>query len=256
MESGAPAQPCAYGTDSENPPLRDRFNFTQVWFEETARDNDWSARLAPLMKRSKSYMKEEVGIRILEIGVYEGASTTWFLDNLCDHPKSRMVAVDTFAGGMEHVEELTALKTRTAPYVLNEELETRFRDNVAKCGNAEKLRMMRMDSESALLSLRREHEAEIFDLVYIDGSHVAWDVLRDAVLVWPMLKIGGLLLFDDYTWKGYNEDCFNPRIAIKAFVECTAPQLKCENTASQMWVTKVPKHIKATENPDPALFYW
>jgi len=38
------------------------------------------------------------------------------------------------------------------------------------------------------------------DLVYIDGSHQAPDVLSDAVLGFQLLKVGGLMIFDDYLW--------------------------------------------------------
>lgn len=41
-----------------------------------------------------------------------------------------------------------------------------------------------------------------FDLVYIDGSHYSHDVLSDAVLSFPLLKVGGHMLFDDYLWRG------------------------------------------------------
>ena len=39
-----------------------------------------------------------------------------------------------------------------------------------------------------------------FDLAYIDGSHMAADVYRDAALTWPLMKSGGVILFDDYEW--------------------------------------------------------
>ena len=37
-----------------------------------------------------------------------------------------------------------------------------------------------------------------FDLIYIDASHYAPDVLSDAVLAFKLLKPGGILIFDDY----------------------------------------------------------
>ncbi|MCM8831198.1 MAG: class I SAM-dependent methyltransferase [Candidatus Omnitrophica bacterium] len=33
------------------------------------------------------------------------------------------------------------------------------------------------------------------------GNHNAPSVLMDAVLCWPLLKNGGILIFDDYLWK-------------------------------------------------------
>lgn len=33
-------------------------------------------------------------------------------------------------------------------------------------------------------------------VVYIDGSHAAKDVIADAVLAWALLRPGGVLIFD------------------------------------------------------------
>jgi predicted O-methyltransferase YrrM len=44
-------------------------------------------------------------------------------------------------------------------------------------------------------------KGERFDLIYIDGSHAAADVMTDAVLSYLLLNVGGVILFDDYVWK-------------------------------------------------------
>ena len=36
-----------------------------------------------------------------------------------------------------------------------------------------------------------------FDFVYVDGSHLALDVLVDAALAWRLLSPGGVLVFDE-----------------------------------------------------------
>ena len=40
----------------------------------------------------------------------------------------------------------------------------------------------------------------LFDLVYIDGSHSAKDVLLDSLLAWRLLRPGGAMIWDDYEW--------------------------------------------------------
>ena len=216
---------------------RGRFSFTHNWFELV--QEEWGKRTASLRGRE---------LRILEIGSFEGASTTWILDNLLDHPDSRMIAIDTFEGGMEHHE-----LNKPDVYGLSS-LEARFRSNVSKCRHFAKLRIMKMRSDDGLLALRGQ--ADQFDLIYIDASHVAIDVLHDAVLCWRMLSVHGIMVFDDVRWKGYMEDCYNPRIAIKAFVSCAEPEVETEETESQLWVKKVLNKIPPTPNPDPALYYW
>ena len=126
------------------------------------------------------------------------------LDNLMSHPESRLTAVDTFEGSMEHHH---ASDTSDEPYKLSS-LEACFWANVNKCEQVKKLRVIRSTSDEALTRLKQDHAS--FDLIYIDGSHVAIDVLYDAVICWHMLAVRGIMVFDDWSWKRYNEECYNP----------------------------------------------
>ncbi len=181
---------------------------------------------------------------ILEVGSFEGCSATWILDTLMNHSESRMTVIDTFEGGMEH--------QNTAEYDMPS-IEDRFWSNVSKCEHVRKLRVMKARSEDALIDLKREGAG--FDLIYIDASHVAIDFLHDAVLCWRMLNQGGILVFDDVVWKGYLEDCYNPRVAIESFAVCAKPELEVLVNGMQLWARKVENHIPATPNPDPGVWY-
>ena len=58
-----------------------------------------------------------------------------------------------------------------------------------------------------------------YDLIFIDGNHVAPYVLTDSVMSWPLLKVGGYMLFDDYSW-GLNGDItLRPKKSIDSFSE-------------------------------------
>lgn len=230
--------------------LKPTFDFSENWFELVR--PDWESLAQPVSRNENGAPRK---IRILEIGSFEGASTTWILQNMMDHPESMLVAIDSFEGGMEHqgVNNVLAKDLGTLDYNLPT-LETRFRANVSKCKHAEKLRIMKAPSSQALLHLRQDQA--VFDFIYIDGSHVAFDVLSDAVLSWPMLEVGGVLVFDDSRWKGYLEDCYNPRVAVMSFLQCVKQEASIKETESQVWMTKVPCVVKPTPNPDPALYYW
>jgi hypothetical protein len=39
---------------------------------------------------------------------------------------------------------------------------------------------------------------EPIDILYIDGQHEAPYALMDFVLAWPLMNVGGLIVFDDY----------------------------------------------------------
>lgn len=235
---------------SDTSSLKVRFEFSENWFELVR--SEWETLAQPLSRNEHGAPRKT---RILEIGSFEGASTTWMLQNMMDHPDSRLFSVDTFEGGMEHqnANEALAKPPGTLAYSLPT-LEARFRSNVSKCKNFEKLKIIKALSSQALLQLRQD-EAK-FDFVYIDGSHIAIDVLSDAVLSWPMLEVGGVLVFDDSRWKGYLEDCYNPRVAVMSFLQCVKQEARVKETESQIWVTKVPSFVKPTPNPDPALYYW
>ena len=133
------------------------------------------------------------------------------------------------------------------------DLEQRSQANVSRCRNHEKLRVLKARSADALVMLIREGAES--DFVYVDGSHVAIDVLHDAVLAWRLLAAGGTLVFDDYTWRGYLEDRYNPRMAIQAFVRCVEDEVRAVETESQMWLTRVPCVGAPMPNPDEAQCY-
>lgn len=43
-------------------------------------------------------------------------------------------------------------------------------------------------------------EKESYDIVYIDGSHMAEDVYYDLMHTFPLVKPGGIVICDDYLW--------------------------------------------------------
>jgi predicted O-methyltransferase YrrM len=65
-----------------------------------------------------------------------------------------------------------------------------------------------------------------FDLIYVDASHYAVDVLTDAVLSFKLLKAGVILIFDDYLWAGDENIVYYPKIAIDAFTNIFSKHIK------------------------------
>jgi predicted O-methyltransferase YrrM len=66
----------------------------------------------------------------------------------------------------------------------------------------------------------KEHQNS-FDLVFVDGSHQACDVLSDLVLSYHLCAVGGQIICDDYLWSnarhGSQDLLMMPRLAIDAF---------------------------------------
>ena len=157
----------------------ERGSFTQDWFTHEI------PGLEPLVASLVG-----ARARVLEIGSFEGLSTCWFLWQLRD---AQVTAIDTFAGSVEHAGFGSDVS----------ELENAFDRNVAVV-DASRVRKLVGDSRRLLLGLLEERAR--FDVVYVDGSHLALDVLVDASLSWQLLDDGGIMFFDDYTWTGLGED--------------------------------------------------
>jgi len=171
----------------------------------TSRIPTWQKVLAP--------MRGAPGLKYLEIGVEEGRSAIWMLDNILTDQVSSMVAVDTF-----HLDGR----------------EAQFRANLEVCGCAHKVTIIKGRSQEKLKDLQPGY----FDLIYVDGSHYAWDVMADAVLSWSLLKPGGLIIFDDYGWKKRLPAELRPQMAIDSFIAANRYEIEIVHMGYQVVLRK------------------
>lgn len=151
--------------------------------------------------------------QIIEIGAFEGQCTSWLSEVLLGADNSRVLVIDPFIGSMEHDE------------VQKSALFDRFSHNVNLLGKGGRVSVKRQYSSDALPELICQKVQA--DLIYVDGSHTARDVLADAVMAWPLLVPGGLMIFDDYQWQHYNDNpALNPKMAIDAFIACYFSEIR------------------------------
>ena len=169
--------------------LSNRYTFNQTWFDALlntdmvlcTREETRELQLDPSKKR-----------QIVEIGVYEGASTCFWSDFYLSHPESRLISIDPFTGSSEHHE-----KPENYPELPNIELIAR--GNIAKSDNAAKVEVIKGCSWDVFPELNRKNNGEPWiDVLYIDGAHDPTSVARDTTLFVPMVKTGGIVIFDDY----------------------------------------------------------
>src|SRR5215471_16567432 len=159
---------------------------------------------------------------VLEIGSWEGRSTIFFLTFF---PEGRVTAIDTWAGGDEHQK-----------YADLSVVERRFDANVAMF--RERVTKMRGASAECLSRLVSLGPAR-FDLVFVDGSHYADDVMVDAVLAWALLRHGGILIFDDYLWMYSRYDTKkNPCRAINLFLRLMRGEYQILHAGYQLMIRK------------------
>jgi hypothetical protein len=186
------------------------FQFTNDWFNDAAR-SVWDQFIPQLNPQ-----------RILEIGSYEGACACYLIGKLAVQRSLELHCIDTWGGGVEHQD----LDMRG--------VEARFRVNVElaikAAPNKIELHVHKGHSDFVLATLLAQGKAQYFDFIYVDGSHQAADVLCDAVLAFRLLKIGGILIFDDYLWGEelpYGRDLLRcPKPAIDAFTNLYARKLR------------------------------
>ena len=147
---------------------------------------------------------------VVEVGSYEGSSACWLMRELLRAPESRLYCIDVWTG-----ED-------------GEALFQRFCANIAELPNAGQVEVLRGWSHNALRQLiARGVKA---DLLYIDGGHDAPTVLRDLVAGFDLVKVGGLVICDDYLWDdarwGGGRTLGRPKIALDAFTTIYADKLR------------------------------
>lgn len=153
-------------------------------------------------------------IQVLEVGSFEGRSAVWLLENLLTGPGAHLTCIDKFVLDDEFREIIDRMKL-VIPQDLD--IEARFDHNIALAGGKKRVTKLKGSSGDILRTLPLSH----FDLIYIDGSHTARNVLTDAVLCWDLLKQDGLMIFDDYRWNVFPEDSLkSPAVAIDSFMRC------------------------------------
>jgi len=160
--------------------------------------------------------------RVLEIGSFEGAATCYLIEKIGATRPFELYCVDPWEGGKEHGYE-------DMPSV-----EKRFDRNVglalSKVAHPIAFHKVKSFSDSALVSLLAEGKHGYFDFIYVDGSHRAPDVLCDAVLSFRLLRVGGVIAFDDYLWHDETrheiDPIGTPKIAIDAFTNIYSRKIR------------------------------
>lgn len=184
--------------------------------------SDWFSYNIPLLKEFLNpLINENTVVQMLEIGSYEGRSTLWFLENILQHSSSSITCIDTFQGSDEHNELQKIAVFETFVHNIQE-----YKD---------KVHILQGKSYDVLKTIS---SIEIFDVIYIDGSHYSWNVLEDAILSFSLLKKGGCMIFDDYMWRDITS-LDNPKIGIDAFLQCYKGQYKFCYASYQLAIQKI-----------------
>lgn len=189
--------------------------FTVDWFEKVAKKN-FEKHLMPLAGKKN--------LNFLEVGCYEGQATVWLLKNILTDKSSKICVIDTFEGSVEHQEKKEELKIDT--------LKKRFDENISFYYNQVKVYIGYSYDMLRMLT-------KLFDFIYIDASHQSVNVIEDAVLSFRLLKLNGIIAFDDYKWNGISDPLQHPKVALDAFLAIYSNKLLIIEKNYQLFIKKI-----------------
>lgn len=150
------------------------YNFTKNWFGSS----EIKTKLLNLVDTDKKN-------KILEIGCFEGQSSTFFADNLLNFEGSLLICVDPFykSGTVEGI---------TSSFV-NNNVKERFLCNIKKSKGADKIIFHNKTSDDFF-----QNNTTMFNFIYIDGCHGLDYIERDMKNSFKFLEKGGIMWMDDY----------------------------------------------------------
>jgi len=180
--------------------MDDKYEFTVDWFSKY-----WPNWLTLVGDQRIS--------KILEIGSFEGRSACTMIDHFSKSAALEVFCIDDWDGGAD--------QAQFDMVVVEQRFNRNIRRAITGTSNAVKVQKLKGRSIVTMSSLLANGYKDYFDLIFVDGSHEAPDVLADLVMSYQLCAIGGLIICDDYLWSGVphgKEDLLAmPRLAIDAF---------------------------------------
>ena len=186
----------------------DRKNFSQKWFL-----NNFEIFTFFLPK------DKNLKFDYLEVGCYEGLSSFYVL--------SEYKSVNAFFLDIWDMPNPNS-KTLSHNFGL---IEKAFDQNLSGFD----FKKMKNDSVISMRKLLKENVH--FDFIYIDGSHNGEDVLSDAFEAFKILKVNGLMFFDDFLQHDDNR-ILQSYVGIDKFLSLYSDYLKIEYFQNNLVVRK------------------
>lgn len=187
------------------------------WFAQTAQYN-----FDVLLQR---FIGED-NLRFLQLGAYTGDASVWMAENILTGSDCLLMDVDTWEGSKE---------------LAHEDMDFNEVLNIynSKVKEFESIISFAMTTHSFLVGGMAQRRQNYFDFIYIDADHTTVGVLLDAELSWPLLKSGGVMAFDDYTWSHHTGDPrLEPKVGIDLFLHRHTGEYEILAVNDQVWIEK------------------
>lgn len=184
------------------------------WFEASAKDN------------FSQYLLKYRGmpnIKMLQLGSFTGTASKWLLDNV-------------LTGEGSHLDDVDLLIPNSELSHFNfdwQQVQETYEETISPYSN------VTFHNETTIDFLKKANY-DYYDFIYVDASHDAVDVLIDAELSWPSLKIGGIIAFDDYMWGVEDHNNLRtPKRGVETFHQRRHNKLQLVNKpTNQIWLKK------------------
>jgi len=164
------------------------------------------------------------GLKFLQLGAYTGDASLWLAENILTGNYSYLLDVDTWEGSDE-------LDHKSMDF------DDVYKTYCNKVYNIECIGCYRISTKEFLCS--KWNEKEVYNFIYIDADHTTVGVLLDAELSWPLLKSGGIMSFDDYTWGHESGDPrLAPMVGIDLFLHRHQGEYELLAKNTQVWLRK------------------
>jgi hypothetical protein len=186
-----------------------KYKYTQEWFLATE-----------LKQKMCNFCDTTKANRILEIGCFEGLSSTFFADNFLDHQDSSLTCVDPF---------LNIKYNDHIKFLLNNE-EMNFDFNISVCKNVDKIIIHKITSDDFF-----ENNNKTYNFIYLDGCHNVDFIKRDMENSFNILEKNGVMWMDDY----YGGDGIQIRNTMNAFLMKYVGQYELIHMGYQLAIKKI-----------------
>ena len=187
----------------------------QIFLKNKRKTNDYFSMHSYNFFKYLNFL--EGNFNYLEIGTYEGNSAMFVANTF---PKSKVYCVDNWNKTEEYGDQNFDIVEKNFDY------NTSSFNNILKFKN---------NSDDFF-----KKNNTLFEVIYIDGYHKDFQVLKDCRNAWKILKKNGLLICDDYIWNFYENIKENPCYSINKFIN----EIKNENkvlevSKSQIFIKKL-----------------
>ncbi len=165
----------------------DNYDYSNISeFEKTQLPDGFTGNVFNLSYKWKQFIPEyDEPIKIMEIGVYQGANVCSYMKTYAKHPMTEVHCIDPWMEYEEYPDFPNQQKTNYSKFI----------NNISKLDSIDlnKIYIHRGLSGKIVTTFQDES----FDIIYIDGNHESKYVLEDAINTMNKVKKNGWLIFDD-----------------------------------------------------------